>query len=100
MGYSIAYNMAQQTDLETVVRWHLSANCYPPVPSYMVQVCIDAIDAYLDGDSVRGIDLPDGTLWRGKPVAPAYAVVENFRLDGIIDGINNKSFDWGEDFEE
>lgn len=100
MGYSIAYNMAQQVDLETAVRWHLSANCYPPVPSDMAQICIDAIDAYLDGDSMREIDLPEGTLWRGKPVAPAYTIVENFRLDGIIDGINNRDFDMGDDWEE
>lgn len=100
MGYSQAYNIAQQTDLETTVHWHLTANCYPPVPNYMEQVCIDAIDAVLDDDYNRQIDLPDGVTYHNLSTAPAHAIVENFRLDGIIDGINNKSWDFGEDWEE
>jgi len=100
MGYSAAYNFAQQTDLETAVRWHLSANCYPPVPSFMIQPCVDAINAVLEDDYNQVVDLPDGVTYKNLSTAPAWAIIENYRLDGIVDGLNNKSFDFGDDWEE
>ena len=100
MGYSTAYNFAQQTDLETAVGWHLTANCYPPVPRIMIQTCVDAVDAVLDEDWGRFIDLPEGVTYQGSTTAPASAIVESHRLQGIVDGLYNKSFDFADDWEE
>ena len=87
MGYNSAYDFAAHTDVRSTVSWHLSANCYPPVPASMVNVCVDAIDAMIAGDSNEQIDLPDGTLYKGQDSAPAWAIMENFRLEAIIDSI-------------
>ena len=87
MGYNSAHDMAAHTDVRSTVSWHLSANCYPPVPASMVNVCVDAIDAMIAGDSDEQIHLPEGTLYKGQESAPAWAVMENFRLEGIIDAI-------------
>jgi len=68
-------------DMESAIAMHLSANHYPPVPTSMVQPCIDAIDAYWEEDLDRNIELPDGVLWRGEEYAPAYAIIESHHLE-------------------
>jgi len=73
-------------DLETALAWHLKGNHYPPIPSVMVQPCIQAIDAYWEEDLNRLIPLPkmeDGfqIRWRnGATEAPAYALIEHAHL--------------------
>jgi len=61
MGSNFATELADNElldlDLETQIGIHLSANHYPPVPSSMIQPCIDAIDAYYDEDYNRLIVL-------------------------------------------
>ena len=81
-------------DLETQITIQLRNNHYPPVPYSMVQPCIDAIDAYNDGEHDKLIQLPtDGfdangepfqITWRGKTSAPAHALVEAHHLENWI----------------
>ena len=87
MGYNSAFDMAVHADIRRTVSWHLTANCYPPVPALMVDVCVDAIAAVLAGDSDEQVRLPEGILYKGQDSAPAWAVMENFRLRAITDGI-------------
>jgi len=82
---------AMDVDLETALAWHLKGNHYPPIPSVMVQPCIQAIDAYWEDDLNRLIPLPiDGVgrdgepfqiRWRdGNDHAPAWALIEHAHL--------------------
>jgi hypothetical protein len=73
------------TTLRQAISWHLSGNHYPPVPQYMVQVCLDAIDLANEGNYDEQVTLPEGTLWRGNATAPVHAIVENFHLDAFLD---------------
>jgi hypothetical protein len=84
MGYTTAQELAEILDLEGSLKMHLTANHYPPVPTSMVQPCIDAIDAYYDEDYQREIALPDGITWRDKTSAPASAIVEAHHLDAWL----------------
>lgn len=71
-------------DLETQILYHLKSNHYPPVPSEMVQPCIDAIDAYYEEDYHRMIDMPKvgdfQITYRGSTQAPASAIIEQHHL--------------------
>ena len=84
MGYNTAQELATILDLEGSIAMHLTANHYPPVPTSMVQPCIDAIDAYHDEDYQRQIELPEGISWRGQTSAPASAIVEAHHLDAWL----------------
>ena len=84
MGYNTAQELASILDLESAIAMHLQANHYPPVPTSMVQPCIDAIDAYHDEDYQRLIELPEGVSWRGETSAPASAIVEAHHLDAWL----------------
>jgi hypothetical protein len=81
MGYNTALDLSENTNINTALRIHLQANHYPPVPSSMVQPCLDAIDAYHDEDYSRLIELPEGVSWRGETSAPASAIAEAHHLD-------------------
>jgi hypothetical protein len=88
MGSNFATDLANndllELDLETQIGIHLSANHYPPVPSSMIQPCIDAIDAYYDEDYNRLIVLPAPITWRDQKSAPASAIVEAHHLDAWL----------------
>lgn len=84
MGYTTATELAEILDLNSSLAMHLQANHYPPVPTSMVQPCIDAIDAYHDEDYQREIELPEGVSWRGNTTAPASAIVEAHHLDAWL----------------
>lgn len=85
MGSLQAHEMAQLTSLEQGLTWHLQCNHYPPVPLSMLPVCVEAIEAYNEGDANRGITLPGGISYRGKAAAPAWAIVEQHHLDAWLD---------------
>lgn len=85
MGYSSAYEMARATDLDSALEWHLTANCYPPLPLKMLPACREAIDAVVAGDSDRPIALPEGTTWRDATAAPAGVIVDAHRLAAFVD---------------
>ena len=84
MGLQTAQELATILDLNSAIAMHLTANHYPPVPTSMVQPCIDAIDAYHDEDYQREIELPEGVSWRGYTYAPASALVEAHHLDAWL----------------
>jgi hypothetical protein len=84
MGYNTSLDLADNLDINNALRIHLQANHYPPVPSSMVQPCLDAIDAYHDEDYGRLIELPEGVSWRGDTSAPASAIAEAHHLDAWL----------------
>jgi len=67
--------------LRQQLSWHLTGNHYPPVPTSMIEPCIQAIEAVREGDSEREIALPEGVSWRGRETAPANAIVEGHHLE-------------------
>lgn len=70
--------------LEAQLRWHLQANHYPPVPTSMVPVCIEAIDEANEGNWDSEITLPEGVSWKGLTYATVSAIVEAHHLDTWI----------------
>jgi len=95
MGSVSAMAIASEIDLtlEQQLGWHLQANHYPPIPKVMIQPCIEAIDAYWNGDLNAQIPLPfdgerDGKpfqiLWQDKPYCTAIALIEHAHLDAWL----------------
>jgi len=82
MGNQFTEDLADsELSLEAMLAIHLQSNHYPPVPLAMVPVCIKALDSYnehLHGNEL--IELPDGTSWRGAPMAPVWAIIESHHL--------------------
>jgi hypothetical protein len=96
MGLNFATELSSMDTMpmEQQINLHLQYNFYPPVPSSMVQPCIDAINAYWNEEIYTEIELPQGVEYRGSNFAPAHAIVENHRLDPWI-----ASDDYYEDYE-
>ena len=89
MGSNFAHDLASGEFIDSLDRQisiHFSSNCYPPVPQFMVQVAIDAIDAVNEGDYDRKIDLPAGVSFRNSKTVSASDVVDQLRLDAWIEG--------------
>ena len=84
MAYDLASNDLLDLDLDTQIKIHLTSNHYPPVPSSMVEPCIDAIDAYYDEDYERLIKLPQGVFWKGQDTSPASAIVNAHHLEAWL----------------
>jgi hypothetical protein len=92
MGMMTAIGIAEtELSLEQQLGWHLTGNHYPPIPKVMVTPCMEAIEAYHDGDLDRLIPLPfDGVDRNGEPFqirwrngateAPARALIEHANL--------------------
>lgn len=70
-------------DTDTVLAWHLQHNHYPPVPLSMLDACKAALAAAANDDHDLEINLPDGIMYRGRPTAPAYAIIEQHHLDNF-----------------
>lgn len=85
MGYTTALDLADSLNLDQGLAHHLTGNHYPPVPLTMVDPCKAAIDAYLDEDYDREIELPGPITYRGSTTAPARAIVEQHHLEPFID---------------
>lgn len=84
MGRVSLMGMLEMTDQETVLRWHLTSNHFPPVPESMVEPCKWAIRAMYDGEPTRPIDLPEGVTYRGMPHCFAGSLVDHFHLDEFL----------------
>jgi hypothetical protein len=81
MGMMNAIGMTETNlTIERQLEWHLRSNHFPPVPTSMVQPCIEAIDAWYDDATDRNISLPDGVRYKGLTVAPAWAIIEQHHL--------------------
>lgn len=82
MGRTTAVAISElDIPLKEQIEIHLVSNFYPPVPRFMAQTCVDALNAYWEQDTKRMIDMPKGVLYRGSTSAPAWAIVEQHRLD-------------------
>ena len=91
MGALQAQEMASLLDSRSAMAWHLQSNHYPPVPATMIDPCLEAIEAGLEEDWDRLIQLPfDGVdrngepfqiTWRGQDKAPAWAIIEGHHLE-------------------
>jgi hypothetical protein len=89
MGSNLATELADkdlfpELDLESAISIHLRSNHYPPVPLSMVEPCIDAIDAYYEGDYNKLIEMPEGVTYRGENHAPAFAIIEQHHLQAWL----------------
>ena len=92
MGNNLSHDLStmDMLSLEQSITIQLRSNHYPPVPYSMVPICIEAINAYNDGDYSKRIDLPEGVSWRGEESAPANAIIEQHHLENWIE--------YGEDY--
>jgi hypothetical protein len=84
MGSLQAQEMAEMLDIESAIAWHLRSNHYPPVPLSMVEPCIEAIQAGLEGEWHKLIHL-NGAFYRGQEHAPAHAIIEQHHLDAWLE---------------
>ena len=71
--------------LRPALVWHLQHNHYPPVPTSMVDACIEAIEAAVDEDWDHPVELPEGITFRGSATAPASAIVEQHHLGFFVE---------------
>jgi len=71
-------------DLRQAIAIQLQSNHYPPVPTSMVEPCIQAIEAMNEGHGGLEIDLPTQVFWRGRATAPAWAIVEGHHLEAWL----------------
>jgi len=76
---------ALDISLEESVRMQLRNNHFPPVPSYMIPVAIDAIKACREHNENKEIDLPEGVSYQGSEVVKAYQIVSSFHLSAWLD---------------
>ena len=75
--------------LQQQIEIHLRGNFYPPIPLSMVQPCLDAIEAYYDENLDKEIAMPEGVSYKDSNVAPAWAVIEQHRLDSWLERKEN-----------
>ena len=104
MGSITAIGLADTTlDLETQLKYHLQGNHYPPIPTIMVQPCIEAIDAAYDEDWDRKINLPcDGVdkngepfqiTWKGNTWTTASMLIDHAHLQWFIEPADEEEND-------
>lgn len=87
MGNNMAHELANEDfglSLEQQISIHLTSNHYPPVPTFMVPVCIEAIDLANEGDMDSHIDMPEGVSWRGQDSAPVWAIINQHHLHAWV----------------
>lgn len=89
MGNTQAWAMAESVgegylNLRQALSWHLQYNHYPAVPSDMNDVCALAIQYANNGEYDILLDLPEGTLYRGKTQAPVWAIIDAHHLGSFV----------------
>ena len=77
---------------ENGVKIHLTGNCYPPHPSYMVPIAVTAIKNVVKAEIFRDYDLldkmiklPEGVTFRGSNKVSSIQAVESLRLADFVD---------------
>jgi hypothetical protein len=55
----------QEITTSSAMFYHLVYNHYPPYPAAMVDPCLEAVSAALDGDPDKDINLPEGYVTQG-----------------------------------
>jgi hypothetical protein len=89
MGATQAHAFAEavndgEVSIKDAIAWHLQSNHYPPVPSIMVEPCIEAISNVEAGFPEDEVALPEGVSFRGRKTAPARDIVEQHHLYAFI----------------
>ena len=81
---------------ENGVKIHLTGNCYPPHPSYMVPIAVTAIKNVVKAEIFRDYDLldkmiklPEGVTFRGSKKVSSIDAVESLRLAEFVDYLLN-----------
>jgi hypothetical protein len=77
--------LGQGLDIGRALTWHLTSNHFPPIPE-VFDAAVAAIEAGMDEDWDREIQLPEGVSWRDQVWAPAWACIDGWHLDGFIEG--------------
>ena len=86
MGYAGALGMAQQdVSLEAQLHWHCTANCFPPVPTDMIPVFVEAIEMAREGKYEIQISLQDVATIDGKDDAEAGIIIDAFHLEAWLE---------------
>lgn len=86
MGYQHSYDTIEYTkDLKTAVSMHLTSNCFPPVPQYMLPVALEALEKVLAHEDKSLVELPEGVTFRNETSATAIAVVDALHLFAFVD---------------
>ena len=82
MGYTQAQALANLGDikLENQIQIHLQSNHYPPVPSFMVKPCIEAINLWNELDYEATVSLPEGVSYKGEDEAPVREIINQHHL--------------------
>jgi hypothetical protein len=91
MGNLQASEMANSgVSLRAALHWHLTANHYPPMPDYLIDIAEAAIDLANEGQWDEPIEMPSGEGWRmdyrGRNYITASEAVESMHLDLWIQG--------------
>lgn len=84
MGANFAHDLATLLPLEQALAHHLTHNHYPPVPIYMLDTCVKALDAAHADEYDTLITLPEGVTWRGASEVPAHVVITEFHLSAWL----------------
>jgi len=87
------------TNLSMALAAHLQSNHYPPVPTSMVPVCIEAIDLANADEYDALVDLPDGVTYKDATAAPVWAIAESHHLGPFINDPEEDN-DWDDDWED
>lgn len=82
MGSQIATELAgAEITLRQQLVIHLTANHYPPIPTTMVEPCVESIELARLGYWDTEINLPDGVMYHGKHTAPVSVIIEHHHLN-------------------
>ena len=92
MGSNFATDLASMDTLtmKQQIEIHLTGNFYPPIPAFMAEACVQSIEAYWEDDTDRHISMPEGVFYKGMSHAPAWAIINQHRLDPWIQEDNDE----------
>lgn len=88
MGSNLATELASGEfgiSTESAIALHLQYNHYPAIPTKMVEPCLEAIRACIEGNWHIEIPMPEGVSYKGLTTAPAWAIIEQHHLDAWIE---------------
>ena len=86
MGSNFAHDLSSESSLtlEQQIAIHFSSNCYPPIPQFMVDVAVKAIQLVNSDEGNSLIKLPAGVSFRNAKEVSAYNAVDNLRLEAWL----------------
>lgn len=84
MGNLQAQEMGELLEIRQALSWHLTSNHFPPVPTIMIDPCLEAIANANDGEWDKMVSLPEGVGYKGLTVAPTEAIIEQHHLYSFL----------------